>query len=129
MTNSQTNFIFIFHNFFEQAEKLQGFTITTSQQKNLFKITYSRQEKEAKRLVQKYYKIKWNSLQLKIQEMFVDLKFRGDFRPRRQSAAMKGLKKAAKQNSLAELKKVMSKRANWRNVPYDRFRRRRNYVK
>lgn len=92
-------------------------------------ITYYREAKEAKRLVNKYYKIKWGPLKKKIKETLVDLKYRGDFRPTRSTAAMKQLKAAVKKNSLVDLKKVMGRRSLWSNVPYDRFKRRRDYLK
>ena len=77
----------------------------------------------------KYYKIQWNPLKKKIKEILVDLKYRGDFRPTRHTEAMKQLKAAVKKNSIADLKTVMGSRKLWRNVPYDRFKRRKNYLK
>lgn len=114
---------------FHKDKKLQSFVITRRQQKDLFKITYRNEAKEAKRLVTKYYKINWQPLRKKIKEILVDLKYRGDFRPKRSTQAMKKLKNAVKKNSLADLKNVMGSRALWRNVPYDRFLRRKNYLK
>eukprot|EP00794_Sanderia_malayensis_P007036 gene7035-7825_t len=111
-----------------RSAKLNNYVITRKQQKKLFEISYARQERETARLVRKYYKKNYNHLQKKIQEILVDLKFRGDFRPRRRSAAMRGIKSAVLKNSIPELKKVISNRRIWKNVPYDRFARRKNYI-
>ena len=107
-----------------QKEKLQAFTITRRQQKKLFVIAYAEQEKETKRLVSKYYHRKWSAIHSKIQQVLVDLKFRGDFRPGRRSQAMNAVKAAVLANSISAFKKAISKRSFWKNVPYDRFRRR-----
>ena len=108
-----------------QNEALQSFVLTRSQQKGLFVKTYRRQERETKRLVKKYYKMEWKSIQKKIREVLVALKFRGDLRPYRSYGTMGALKRAVLKNSLLDFKKVISKRSLWRNVPYDRFRRRK----
>ena len=78
--------------------------------------------------MKRYYKIEWDPLQEKIKEILVDLKYRGDFRPTKSTKAMQDLKQAVKKNSLAKLKKLMGTRTLWRKVPYDRFKRRKDYV-
>ncbi|XP_065058978.1 uncharacterized protein LOC135686636 [Rhopilema esculentum] len=111
-----------------KAQKLQSFTITRRQQKNLFKITFAREKRETKRLVTKYYKRNLDRLNGKIQEILIDLKFRGDFRPTSRSNTMVQLKKAVQRNSLADFTKVMSNRRMWRNVPFNRFISRKNFL-
>ena len=108
---------------------MQSVVITRRQQKRLFQITYRQEAKEAKRLVNKYYKIKWGPLRKKIKDVLVDLKYRGDFRPTRSTETMKKLKAAVKRNSLRDLQKLMGDEDLWPNVPYDRFKRRRDYLK
>ena len=114
--------------FLNQAKKLQSFTITRRQQKNLFKITFAREKRETKRLVRKYYKRNLDKLNSKIQEILIDLKFRGDFRPKSTSSTMVQLRKAVQGNSLADFTKVMSNRRMWRNVPDNRFKSRKNFL-
>ena len=80
--------------------------ITGLQQKNLFKISYGRQEAEAKRLTQKYYKTNWNSLNSKMQQILVDLKFRGDLRPTSSAAGQRALAKAVEENNMQKFKEV-----------------------
>eukprot|EP00794_Sanderia_malayensis_P007222 gene7222-8030_t len=114
---------------FLKKNHLQGVTITGQQQKSLFKISYGRQEAEAKRLVNKYYKTNWSSTNSKIQQVLTDMKYRGDLLPRSNKAGQKALKKAVEANSVAEVKKVISNRNYWKNVPKDRFQRRVDFLK
>ena len=111
-----------------QDNNLKNTIITRLQQKELFKITYRNEAKEAKRLVNKYYKISWGPLYKKIKEILVDLKYRGDFRPRSKRQAMGLLRAAVKSNSLRYLKRVMGTKRLRRNVPKYRFIARRDYL-
>ncbi len=86
---------------------MQNVQITGKQQKSLFKISYGRQEKETKRLVTKYYKSSWSSINPKIQQVLTDMKYRGDLLPRSNSAGQKALKAAVKANNLKEVEKVV----------------------
>ena len=112
-----------------QDKNLESYVLSRYHQKGLFMISYYQEAKETKRLVNRYYKIKWGPLKKKIKEILVDLKYRGDFRPTRSTVAMNQLKAAVKKNSIRDLKKVMESRSFWAKVPYDRFKRRRDYLK
>ena len=114
--------------FLFQHNNLKKFVITRHQQKELFKITYRNEANEAIRLVNKYYKIKWRPLRKKIKDILVDLKYRGDFRPKRSTKAMRLLRDAVKRNSIRKLKIVMGTRSLWPSVPYSRFIARKNYL-
>ena len=92
---------------FVQNNKLNGIEITGQQQKELFKISYGRQEAVANRVTTKYYKTNWNSLKPQIKEILTDLKYRGDLRPTSSSAVQKALKTAVKENNLQKFKQVM----------------------
>ena len=87
-------------------ETLDEFELTREQQKKLFEITYAREEAETKRLVKKYFNIEWKKLHPKIQQILVDLKFRGDFRPTSKAEGQKALKAAVEANDLEKFKKV-----------------------
>ena len=89
-----------------QKNHLNNVEITERQQKELFKISYAREEAEAKRVTTKYYKTNWKSLNPKIQEILIDMKYRGDLRPTSSSAAQKALKAAVKENNLQKFKQV-----------------------
>jgi len=113
---------------FLKNNKLQNIQISGPQQKKLFKISYARQEAEAKRLTTKYYKTNWSSLNPKIQQIVTDMKFRGDLRPTSSSAAQKALEAAVKENNLQKFKEVLSNKKYWKNVPKDRFDRRVKFL-
>ena len=86
--------------------KKDDFELTREQQKKLFEITYAREEAETKRLVKKYFDVEWATLQSKIQQILVDLKFRGDFLPTSTSEGQRALKAAVEANDLEAFKKV-----------------------
>eukprot|EP00112_Aurelia_sp_Birch-Aquarium-sp1_P004175 Seg1473.4 transcript_id=Seg1473.4/GoldUCD/mRNA.D3Y31 product="hypothetical protein" protein_id=Seg1473.4/GoldUCD/D3Y31 len=109
-------------------ETLDEFELTREQQKKLFEITYAREEAETKRLVKKYYNIEWKRLHPKIQQILVDLKFRGDFRPTSKAEGQRALKAAVEANDLEEFKKVMANKKYWKHVPKDRFERRNKFL-
>ncbi len=89
-----------------QKNHLGNVEISGQQQKSLFKISYSRQEAEAKRLTTTYYHTSWKSINPKIQQVLTDMKFRGDLLPRSTSAGQKALKAAVKANSVQQVEKV-----------------------
>ena len=89
-----------------QKLKKEDFELTREQQKKLFEITYAREEAETKRLVKKYFNIEWEKLHPKIQQILVDLKFRGDFLPTSKAEGHKALKAAVEANDLEAFKKV-----------------------
>ena len=72
----------------------------------MFEISYARREAEAKRLTTKYYDTNWNSLNPTIQEVLIDMVFRGDLRPTVNSLAQNELRDAVKKNDLEKFKQV-----------------------
>ena len=103
-----------------QKNHLNNVEITGNQQKELFKISYARQESVAKRVTTKYYKTTWRSLNPKIQEILTDMKYRGDLRPTSSTAAQKALKAAVKENNLQKFKQVCYKFQNALEFVYNK---------
>lgn len=103
--------------------------ITPQQQKRLFEVTYAQIEADVKRIcskadvVEAYGATDWGSLNTKIKDVLIDLRFRGDYTP----ASRRFLQKHIAGNDLAKFKTEIEKEANWPNVPEDRFRRRAAY--
>jgi hypothetical protein len=71
-----------------------------------------------------YGALNWDAIDPKIQDMIVDLRYRGDYTPTSRILVQRHFV----QNNRAELKSVMSNQNNWSNVPLDRFARRKNYL-
>ena len=113
---------------FRLQNNLNNYVLNRQQQKKLFQISYSRQESEAKRLTNKYYKTNWSNLNSKIKQVLTDMKFRGDLRPTSSKAGQVALKKAVKANNVEQVKKVLSNKNYWKNVPKDRFERRVKFL-
>lgn len=115
---------------FITKNKLEKFEISECGQKQLFDITYQAEAKEAKRLCEKadvtkaYGKCDWVKLELAIQEMLVDLKFRGDYN----ATARKRIQKLVSKNDFEGFVKVMTDKSHWKNVPKDRFDRRKKFL-
>lgn len=105
--------------------------ISPSQQKKLFEITYDRYELDVIRLcgkddvVKKYGKTDWEKLSRKIQEILIDLHFRGDY----DGSAREIIQKSVVSNDLKSFSDAIMLRENWSNVPEDRFERRVSYLK
>ena len=104
--------------------------ITTAQQKKLFEITYTQIEKDVIRIcskadvVEAYGATNWQSLNQKIKDLLVDLRFRGDYTP----TSRKFLQKHVANNDLTKCMAEISIKANWPSVPPDRFKRRKEYL-
>jgi len=115
---------------FIQDQGMNGFEISEMAQKNLFDITYQSEAGDAKRICEKsdtralFGACEWEKLAPEIQDMVVDLKYRGDYTP----AARLKIQKLVASNDLEGLAQALSDASNWRNVPKDRFERRRTYI-
>lgn len=113
---------------FRDAHK--SFTISQETQVELFDISYREEEAEVKRISAKpdcvaaFGKVDWDSADPAIRDIFVDLKFRGDYTP----ASRKRVQKLLVDNDLAGLAAAMKKKANWAAVPADRFKRRNDFL-
>jgi len=110
---------------------LQNFEISQCVQKKLFDISYLEQESEVKRIcgktdvVKKYGETKWDSLNPAIKDILVDLKFRGDYTGNSRNI----IQKFVANNDLVGFAKEIEKLSNWPNVPSDRFKRRKDFIK
>ncbi len=111
---------------FIESNNLQEFEITIEVQEELFNICYEEILKDVKRICDKadcveiYGEVSWDILDPKIQEVIVDLRFRGDYTP----TSRKHIQKYVASNDLAIFSILMKDRSLWVNVPRDRFRRR-----
>jgi len=98
---------------------LLDFQINSEMQKKLFKISYDAEAAEVKRICAKSDVVKlygatdWSMLNSAIKNMIVDLKFRGDYT----SSSRRFLQKSIVDNDLAEFKKHIINKSNWKNVP------------
>jgi len=115
---------------FITANKLQAFEIGTDAQVKLFDISYAAEFAEVKRISGKedtkkaYGAVDWDKTDPAIQDVIIDLKFRGDYT----SASRTMVQKYLATNDLEHLAAVLSKRENWPNVPQDRFNRRKDFI-
>lgn len=113
---------------FRDAHK--SFSISPEAQIRLFEISYREEEAEVRRISDgdscrsTYGKVDWDKLNPAVLDIFVDLKFRGDWSP----ATRKFCQKHLVNNDLAGLAECMKKQANWSGVPADRFKRRNDYL-
>jgi len=109
---------------------LLDYQITHAMQHALFKISYINEENEVKRISNKsknirlYGKVDWNKLNHYIKDITVDLKFRGDYTVQ----SRKIIQAAVAKNDILNFKKAIQNKANWKNVPHDRFQRRSIYM-
>ena len=110
--------------------RLGDFEITPAAQKRLFEIAYEAEAAEAQRLatkadvMAKYGTTDWATLNPAIQEILIDLKFRGDYTP----AARTRIQKYVAANDLEGFAKQLADPALWAKVPRDRFQRRRKFL-
>lgn len=110
--------------------KLEDFEIEQCVQKELFDISYQNEVAETHRLcekadvTEKYGKCEWDKLDSAIQEILVDLKFRGDYTP----SARTIIQKHVSSNDLESFAKEISNIENWSNVPKDRFEHRKSFI-
>ncbi|MDI3451480.1 hypothetical protein QLG09_21835 [Enterobacter sp. V89_11] len=121
-------------NRYESANNdISSYEITRKQQYDLFVITYNRLEADVKRICQKPATIRayhpnqnitpeqaWNDIPEKIKEVLVDLRYRGDYT----SHARSLIQRYAYTGDLSAFGQILSNRAQWLNVPQDRFLRR-----
>ena len=110
--------------------ELRDFEITPAAQRKLFEIAYEAEAAEAKRIAlkddvrAKYGATDWGKLDPAIQEILVDLKFRGDYTP----AARTRIQKYVAANDLEGFAKQLADAALWAKVPPDRFKRRKKFL-
>ena len=108
----------------------EDFSISLEAQLKLFEISYREEEAEVRRISDgascrsTYGTVDWTKLHPGILDVFVDLKFRGDWSP----GTRKFCQKYLVNNDLKGLAECMKKSANWPGVPPDRFKRRNDFL-
>jgi hypothetical protein len=101
-----------------------------AERKLFFDRTYPFYVADTKRIFEKpsvqakYGRATWDSLDGRIQDLLVDLRYRGDYTPKTRAL----VQRLAAQNDVAGLADVMSNRSLWPQVPLDRFRRRAEWL-
>jgi len=109
---------------------LLDYEISAKAQLKLFEIVYKEMEADVKKICNKsittktYGKTDWSTLNVKIKNVLIDLRFRGDYHP----ASRKFLQKHVANNDLALFKDEIKKDANWTNVPAARKQARTKYL-
>lgn len=110
--------------------------ITPEQQKKLFEITYSELEEDVKRISNKddtknkYGEVDFKTLNDKIMDILVDLRFRGDYTPKSREL----IQKHVAENNLSKFRDAMRSKywtdqsQNPNPVPKDRFNRRIEFL-
>jgi len=103
---------------------LRKFKITGQQQLNLFNLDYPRFVTDTKyvanlpAVTKRYGATDWGALNPTIEEVLVDLRYRGDYTP----DSRMFLQKTVAGNDLSAFCAAIGKRSNWPYVPEDRFR-------
>ena len=104
--------------------------ITPQQQKELFLRSYDAAAADVRRICEKpdvvstYGTTDFDHLNPLIRDILVDLRFRGDY----SGATRQFVQPCVVANDLECMRRVMSDRSRWPNVPRDRFRRRVEYL-
>lgn len=115
---------------FIDDHQLRGFEIAKPTQKQLFHITYGRLKADVERISAKpdvvaaYGACDWPHIDPAVVDLVVDLRFRGDYTGTSRALVQKLLSRS----DLPGLAQVMKQRANWANVPNDRFKRRCDFL-
>jgi len=118
---------------FIQENNLADIEISAAEQKALFNLAYQELEGDVVRICSKndvavkYGITEWDKLHPVIKDIAVDLRYRGDYT----GATRERVQKILVDNDPALLKAVLSDRGYWvgqRNVPVDRFNRRKKYI-
>ena len=114
---------------FRTAHK--DFQISQEAQVKLFDISYAEEEKEVRRISDKadcrarFGAVDFAKVKPAILDIFVDMKFRGDYTPGTRKFTQAHLVK----NDLKGLAATMADKNIWKNVPADRFKRRNDFLK
>lgn len=112
------------------SQEIRKHVITRKQQYMLFISVYEFMRKDILRIsgvtsnVEKYGVLQWEAVDKKIQDIIVDLRYRGDY----DVDARKFIQKPFTGNDMAKIKLEMSKHSNWVGVPPNRFAERNRYL-
>ena len=109
---------------------LLDFEITPQVQLKLFekvyeeKLTYLKEVSNKATAVKLYGKTDWSKLDQRIQDVLVDLIYRGDYT----DTSRAFLQKHVVSNDFSKFRAEIVKKSNWAKVPGDRFERRKAYL-
>jgi hypothetical protein len=113
------------------SEEIRKFQITRKQQYKLFIPVYEFMKSEVIRIsgspanIEDYGYLTWETTDSKIQDIAVDLIYRGDYTPN----TRKSVQQHIVDNNLPALSTTMADSSKWPGVPSDRFNRRANYLR
>ncbi|WP_313518798.1 hypothetical protein [Pseudomonas sp.] len=113
------------------CDEIKKTQITRKQQYRLFMPVYEFMKNEVIRIsnspvnIESYGPIAWNEIHRKIQDIAVDLIYRGDYTP----DTRKTIQQCIIDNDLPALRIIMAEHSHWLSVPSDRFNRRANYLR
>lgn len=109
---------------------IRKFKISRKQQHDLFNQVYDFMKSEVIRIsssnsnVVSYGELNWENTNKKIQDIAVDLIYRGDYTP----SSRKNVQQHIVDNDLNSLRTIMADQSKWPAVPADRFNRRATYL-
>lgn len=109
---------------------LLDFEISANVQLRLFEIVYAEMESDVVRICSKrdvieaYGHTDWGKLDPLIQQMLVDLRYRGDYT----GSTRRRLQPAVVANDLSMFRQIMQDTSLWSDVPPDRFQRRVSFL-
>lgn len=113
------------------SQEIRKTFITRKQQYQLFVPVYEFMKSEVIRISDKddavalYGRLNWDSLDPKIQDLAVDLIYRGDYTGNSRSLIQRHMTN----NNLSAFSSVLCDRSKWGNVPEDRFNKRVDYLR
>ncbi|MFT4923984.1 MAG: hypothetical protein ACI8WB_000062 [Phenylobacterium sp.] len=109
---------------------LAEFEISMHSQEVLFHATYEEMVKDVRRICDKpdcvaaYGAVDWDELDIKIKDVMVDLRYRGDYTPR----SRKRIQSLVANNDVGVFTEALLDRDFWLQVPQDRFNRRAAFL-
>lgn len=118
-------------NYLDSASaEIKKIKITRKQQYKLFIPVYNHMKSEVIRISNKTFEkanygiLTWENVRPKVQDIVVDLIYRGDYTVSSRAIVQKDFV----ENNLGNMKEKISNQANWAGVPPDRFTRRAEYL-
>lgn len=97
--------------------------LTVGQSDRLFALAYAEAAADVQRICLKedvtriYGRTNWSTLDLRIKELLIDLRYRGDYT----TLTRRFIQRAVALNDVSSLARIMQNRTLWANVPYARF--------
>jgi hypothetical protein len=112
------------------SSDIRKHTISRKQQHDLFIPTYSYMRtriieiSNSQANIQDYGRLTWGNLNIKLQDIAVDLIYRGDYT----SASRRFFQAPFVENNIETIKDLISDAHKWSSVPPDRFNKRKTYI-